>query len=75
MEIGAGMGRTAYYMCKFGLSDYTIVDLPMSNVAQAAFLSRVMGEDQISLAGEDRSANVRILPPLRSSLKTQTDMT
>ncbi len=63
LEIGSGMGRTAFYMCQFGLCEYTIVDVPMTNVAQAAFLGRALGEDQISLAGEDRSANVRILPP------------
>jgi hypothetical protein len=33
MEIGAGLGRTAYYARKFGMRDYTIVDIPLSNVA------------------------------------------
>ncbi len=63
LEIGAGMGRTALYLCEFGISDYTIIDLPMTNVAQAAFLGRAMGEDQIGLAGENRTAKVSILPP------------
>ena len=61
-EIGAGMGRTAYYARKFGITDYTIIDLPMSNVAQANFLGRALGPDMISLFGENRPG-VRILPP------------
>ena len=62
LEIGAGLGRTAYYATQFGVSDYTIIDIPISNVAQTAFLGRALGTDAISLFGEDRSG-VRILPP------------
>ena len=62
LEIGAGLGRTAYYATRFGVSDYTIVDIPLSNVAQAAFLGRTLGGDAIRLFGEDGSG-VRILPP------------
>jgi hypothetical protein len=61
-EIGAGLGRTAYYSSKFGITDYTIIDLPMSNVAQANFLVRALGPDMIALFGENRPG-VRILPP------------
>ena len=62
LEIGAGLGRTAYYATKFGVSDYTVVDIPLSNVAQAAFLGRALGADSIRLFGEDGSG-VRIAPP------------
>lgn len=62
LEIGAGLGRTAYYATQFGVSDYTIIDIPLSNVAQAAFLGRALGTDAISLYGENHSG-VRILPP------------
>ena len=62
LEIGAGLGRTAYYAARFGVSDYTIIDIPLSNVAQAAFLGRALGTNSISLYGEDGSG-VRILPP------------
>ena len=62
LEIGAGMGRTAFYAREWGLGQYTIVDLPMSNVAQAAFLGAVLGEDAICLTGENRSG-IRILTP------------
>ena len=62
VEIGAGLGRTAYYAARFGIHDYTLVDLPMSGVAQAAFLCRVLAPTDVSLFGEDRRA-VRIVPP------------
>lgn len=61
LEIGGGLGRTAYYATRMGVGDYTIIDLPLTGVAQAYFLHRV-GLD-VALAGEDRSAGVRILPP------------
>jgi putative sugar O-methyltransferase len=61
-EIGAGTGRTGYYARKIGITDYTIIDLPMSNVAQANFLGRALGPDIISLFGENQPG-VRILPP------------
>ena len=62
LEIGAGMGRTALYARQWGLGQYTIVDLPMANVAQAAFLGAVLGEDAICLTGEHR-AGIRIVTP------------
>jgi hypothetical protein len=61
-EIGGGLGRTAFYAQQFGLHDYTLIDLPMTNVAQAYFLGRVLGPDAISLFGEDRPG-IRIQPP------------
>ena len=62
MEIGAGLGRTAYYAHRMGIRDYTIVDIPLSNVAQAHFLSRALGAREVNLPGEDR-APIRILGP------------
>ncbi len=62
VEIGAGLGRTAFYARQFGVANYTIVDLPLTNVAQAYFLGRVMGPEAISLFDEP-PAPVRILPP------------
>jgi SAM-dependent methyltransferase len=52
LEIGAGVGRTAYYARKFGITDYTIVDLPHTCAAQANWLGRVLGPQEIVLAGE-----------------------
>ena len=52
VEIGAGLGRTAYYARAFGLRDYTIIDIPLTTIAQAAFLSNALGENAITLPGE-----------------------
>ena len=52
IEIGPGISRTAYYASRFGLTDYTTVDLPLGNIAQACFLCRALGEHGITLPGE-----------------------
>ena len=62
LEIGAGLGRTAYYAIQFGIRDYTVIDLPITAVAQAYFLGRALGPDAICLFGEDRPG-IRVLPP------------
>lgn len=69
LEIGAGLGYSAYYAHQMGLRDYTIVDLPMTNVAQAYFLGRMLGPDRLVLEGEpDARANLDTIkirtPPL-----------
>jgi SAM-dependent methyltransferase len=63
LEIGGGLGRTAYYARQFGIRDYTLVDIPMTAVAQANFLGRVLGENNLQLYGEPEPGGVRILPP------------
>ena len=62
VEVGAGLGRTAFYAAKFGLRNYTIVDLPLTAVAQGYFLGRTLGPDAVSLFKEERSG-IAILPP------------
>jgi hypothetical protein len=62
LEIGAGMGRTAFYARQLGILDYTIIDLALSAVAQANFIGRTLGADAICLFGETRPG-IRILPP------------
>jgi hypothetical protein len=62
VEIGGGLGRTAFYAALFGLSNYTLIDLPMTAAAQAYFLGRSLGEDRICLFGEDRPG-IQIVPP------------
>ncbi|RYH64238.1 MAG: hypothetical protein EON54_06765 [Alcaligenaceae bacterium] len=52
LEIGAGLGRTAFYAWSFGIKDYTIVDLPFTNTSQAHYLGTTLGADAISLSGE-----------------------
>jgi putative sugar O-methyltransferase len=67
LEIGAGTGRTAYYARKFGLFDYTIVDLPLANVAQANFLGRLLDPSLLVLSNEEDDASrydrIRIFGP------------
>ena len=63
LEIGPGLGRSAYYCVKAGIKNYTVIDIPFSNVSQAFFLGLTLGEDQVALRGEDRVAPVRILTP------------
>jgi hypothetical protein len=63
LEIGGGLGRTVYYAHRFGLTDYTSVDLPLTGVAQALFLGQTLGPKTISLAGEKyRAGQVRLAP-------------
>ena len=65
LEIGAGMGRTAYYAKRLGARTYTIVDLPLALIGQAVFLGLVLGDDQIWFHGEtgDAEGKVRLLKP------------
>jgi hypothetical protein len=62
-EIGGGLGRTAYYARQFGIRNYTIIDLPMTAVAQGYFLGRTLGADAVGLFGES-SAGCDVLPPM-----------
>ena len=59
-EIGGGLGRTGLWGCKFGVSEYTILDLPLTNVLQGFYLLKSMN-DSVSLYDEP-ARQVRILP-------------
>ena len=66
LELGAGLGRTAFYARQLGINDYTLIDLPLTGVSQGYFLMRTLGEDQVSLQNEhrgDASGQVKILNP------------
>jgi hypothetical protein len=66
LEIGAGLGRTAYYAYELGIKDYTIVDLPITSAAQAYFLGRTIGDENIYLDGEqphEFTYKIKILTP------------
>jgi hypothetical protein len=65
LEIGAGLGRTAYFARQFGIENYTIIDIPLTGVAQAYFLGRVVGADALRLFGEASGGPLAILPPAR----------
>ena len=64
VEIGGGLGRTAVYARTFGLTDYTIIDIPLSTISQAAFLGAALGPDAVWFDGEaPRPGAVRLVPP------------
>jgi hypothetical protein len=64
LEIGGGLGRTAFYARRFGVRDYTIVDIPVSSLAQGYFLGRTLGEDTVALFGESATEDqIKIMPP------------
>lgn len=64
VEIGAGSGRTCIFAKSQGVKDYTIIDVPLTNVGQALFIGAVLGEDAVALNGEEQRASaVKILPP------------
>ena len=62
LEIGAGLGRTTYFASLFGVKNYTIVDIPLTNAAQGYFLGRVMGDEHVALGDEANKRNLRIVP-------------
>ena len=63
LEIGGGVGFLAYYIHRLKL-DITIVDLPMTNVAQGYFLMRTLGEEAVVLEGEPpRPGAINVLTP------------
>jgi hypothetical protein len=64
LEIGGGLGRTAFYARQFGVRDYTIVDISVSRLAQGYFLGRTLGESNVCLFGEKSFDDaVKIMPP------------
>ncbi|WP_338833457.1 hypothetical protein [Bradyrhizobium septentrionale] len=62
LEVGAGLGRNAYYAHKFGINFYTIVDIPSTQLAQGYYLGRIMQNNAVSLFGEPDSS-VRLRTP------------
>jgi hypothetical protein len=64
LEIGGGLGRTAFYARQFGIRNYTIIDIPVSSLAQGYFLGRTLGDQAVSLFGENAAENqIKIMPP------------
>ena len=57
IEIGGGLGRTAYYCQKFNIKNYTLVDIPISQLCQANYLARMVGEENILLDSEFKIYN------------------
>lgn len=63
VEIGGGYGSMAYWFMRGGIapSRYTIVDLPLAGVLQGYFLSKTLGDSEVSLFGE-APARLVLLP-------------
>jgi hypothetical protein len=62
-EYGGGIGLVAYYARQLGVRDYTIFDLPLTNLFAGYFLLRALGPDAVCLYGEEsRAGTVRVLP-------------
>jgi len=61
-EIGAGIGKTAYYSNLLGIKRYTIIDLPHINILQGFYLIKSLPKEKISLYGEKNNGNISILP-------------
>lgn len=59
-EIGGGAGRVAYWCNRFGVSNYTMIDLPRINVIQGFYLLKSL-PGCVSLFGEPERA-IKILP-------------
>ena len=45
LKLVGGLGRTAYYCYKFGIKNYTMVDLLIPRICQLNYLSRVINEE------------------------------
>ena len=60
LEIGAGVGRLAEYTHRLGLTDYWIVDVPMTSLVQGHFLAARWARTGSSLTGSrtDRHATM-----------------
>ena len=52
LEIGAGLGRTAYWAYKFGFKRYTIIDIINTGILQAHYNFCALGPDNVVLPGE-----------------------
>ena len=57
LEIGGGLGRTAYYCREFGIKNYTLVDLLIPRICQINYLARVVGESEV--VSEKKISNLR----------------
>ena len=66
-EIGAGAGFVPYYCSKYGVEDYTIIDLINLNIVQGYFLTLAVGQDRVRLFEKRKQpfidhGKLRVLP-------------
>jgi len=66
LEFGGGMGRTAYYCYRFGIKNFTLVDLLIPKICQINYLSRIIQEKKIILnpkKNDFKKENIKIISP------------
>jgi hypothetical protein len=63
IEIGAGLGRNAYYAKKLGVKKYIIIDIPETCIMSSYYLGKTLGEENITLYPETSDNYLHILPP------------
>jgi len=67
LEIGGGLGRTAYYSYKLGIKNYTLVDILIPRICQLNYLSRVINEQDVLFQDEamkfSNDEKIKILSP------------
>lgn len=75
LEIGAGLGFSAYYALKTGTLPYTLYDLPAVSLMQAHFCMRSLGEEAVFLDGEidDHRHGVMLRPFWRVEREASTN--
>jgi hypothetical protein len=62
-EFGGGLGITSLYARRMGILNYTILDLPITCLLAGHYLIHAVGEDCVSLYGEDPSQDsIKIQP-------------
>ena len=62
-EYGGGLGVVALYSRRLGIDDYTLIDIPLTNVFAGYFVIASLGDDAVSLYGEpQRPDTVKVLP-------------
>jgi hypothetical protein len=63
LEFGGGLGITAMFASRFGIKNYTMLDLPITCLLAGNYLLNTLGMDAISLYGEKKNDfQIKILP-------------
>jgi hypothetical protein len=70
-DFGCGLGLCALYARRLGVKDYTIFDLPISNLLAGHYLIHAIGGEHVSLHGEEQRAGTIKVLPYWDCLKTQ----
>lgn len=62
-EYGGGLGTVGLYCRRMGIRDYTLYDLPITNLFSGNFLINALGSDAVTLFGETpRSDTMKVMP-------------